>query len=229
MAVVGGAMKGSGLLKNFNNIVIISADRNGSTSFQYNIFNPGLNNNDEEYLWLGEGFHSNSNKSQKIKYSPKEVVDTLNHGLHKSVILKSQITYPNFNNSFFDIPATRKIFLHRNLFDSTLSRCIAQTINRWHNTKDKDYDSLEISLDMFKDRLEYRIEKYLMYVDHIIDWANEFYVYDSITYNKDSFIKKNPNKKQKVKNYNQLYDLFLKYNQIKEIEKKVELLTKLKF
>lgn len=229
MVDVGGVMKESGLLENFNNIVIISADRNGSTTFQYNIFNPGLNNNDEEYLWLGEGFHSNSNQLQKTKYSPKEIVETLNHGLHKSVILKSQITYPNFNNSFFDISATRKIFLHRNLFDSTLSRCIAQTINRWHNIKDKDYDSLEISLDMFKDRLEYRIEKYLMYVDHIIDWANEFYIYDNITYNKDSFIKKNPNKKQKVKNYNQLYDLFLKYNQIKEIEKKVELLTKLKF
>ena len=229
MVDVGGVMKESGLLENFNNIVIISADRNGSTTFQYNIFNPGLNNNDEEYLWLGEGFHSNSNQLQKTKYSSKEIVETLNHGLHKSVILKSQITYPNFNNSFFDISATRKIFLHRNLFDSTLSRCIAQTINRWHNIKDKDYDSLEISLDMFKDRLEYRIEKYLMYVDDIIEWANEFYIYDNITYNKDSFIKKNPNKKQKVKNYNQLYDLFLKYNQIKEIEKKVELLTKLKF
>jgi len=218
-------MKESGLLENFDNIVIISADRNGSTAFQYDIFSPGLTNYDEKYLWLGEGFHSNSNQLEKTKYSPKEIVETLNYGLYKSVILKSQITYPNFNKSFFDISATRKIFLHRNLFDSTLSRCVAQTINRWHNIKDEHYDSLEISLDMFKDRLEYRIEKYLMYVDDIIEWANEFYIYENIIYNKDCFIKKNPNKKHKVKNYNKLYELFLKYNQIKQIEKKLNMLS----
>jgi hypothetical protein len=219
--IVGGVMKGNGLLENFDNIVIISADRNGSTAFQYNIFSPSLNNNDENYIWIGEGFHSNSENIKSKKCTPKEVIYSINQGTHKSVVLKSQITYPDFNRGFFDIEASRKIFLHRNLFDSTLSRCIAQTINRWHNLNDEDYAELEIPIKMFKDRLEYRIEKYSLYIDDILKWSEEFYKYEELKFKENLFIKTNPDKKQKVKNYFELYDLFLKYDEVNTIEDKI--------
>jgi hypothetical protein len=219
--IVGGVMKESGLLENFDNIVIISADRNGSTAFQYNIFSPGLNNNDENYIWIGEGFHSNSENIKTKKCTPKEVVYSINHGTHKSVVLKSQITYPDFNRGFFDIEASRKIFLHRNLFDSTLSRCIAKTINRWHNINNEDYNKLEIPIDLFKNTLEYRIEKYSLYIDDILKWAEEIYKYENFKFEKNLSMKKNPDKNKKVNNYFELYDVFSKYEEVNVIEDKI--------
>ena len=52
MESVGGAKKGFMALENYNNVIIISADRNGSTAFQQTIFNI-KQNQDFHHVWLG--------------------------------------------------------------------------------------------------------------------------------------------------------------------------------
>ena len=68
-------------MENYNNIVIISADRNGSTAFQHNILGSNFNNND--LLWMGECFNLNNDSGQpgswyNPAYTPKDVIQTVN-------------------------------------------------------------------------------------------------------------------------------------------------------
>ena len=223
MVSVGGVKKDCGHLENYNNIVIVSADRNGSTAFQHNILGPNYNNDD--LLWLGECFSQDHEKGQPpvwynpSVYSPKNVINTVNIGTGKSVLLKIQITYPNFNKTFLDIQAERKIFFHRNLFDSTLSRCIAQTTGKWWWTQEKD-QVVNISKEFFISRLEWRIEQYTKHIDSVLSWANEIYTYETYTYNENNPIKRNKNKKTVVENYNELKNVFDNYD-ISRIENKI--------
>lgn len=226
MENVGGAKKGCGHLENYNNIVIISADRNGSTAFQHEVLGPNLNN--DRLLWMGECFSQDPNKNQPPSWhnpdalDPKKTIETVNIGTGKPVLLKVQITYPNFNDSFLEIAAKRKIFFHRNLFDSTLSRCIAQTTGKWWWNQESTSDSsIIIPQDFFLSRLDWRIEQYNRHIDSVLDWANEVYTYEKYNYNKDLFLKPNKDKKQVVKNYNQLYNLFLNNQLVETIENKI--------
>lgn len=214
-------------MENYNNIVIISADRNGSTAFQHDVLGRNLNN--DKILWMGECFSQDPEKNQPprwydpVTYKPKDVINVVNHGTGKSVLLKIQITYPEFNTDFLDINATRKIFYHRNLFDSTLSRCIAQKTGHWFKfSNDDGYDDLTIPEDFFLSRLEYRIEQYNKHIDSVLEWANEVYRYESYKYSPKLTIKRNPDKSNTVKNYNKLYNLFAKYRDIIDIESKVQ-------
>ena len=226
MENVGGAKKGFGHLENYNNIVIISADRNGSTAFQHNILGQNLNN--DRILWMGECFSQDAEKNQPpawynpLIHSPQRVIDTVNVGTGKSVLLKIQITYPNFDNTFLDIKAKRKIFFHRNLFDSTLSRCIAQTTGKWWWTKESNNDkSVSITEEFFLSRLDWRIEQYTAHIDAVLEWANEVYTYEKYNYNQNLFLKPNKDKKEVVENYEELYNLYKEKTIIKTIEEKI--------
>lgn len=232
MGYVGGAKKGYGLLENYNNTVILSADRNGSTAFQNEI--QPMSQNQDYFIFLSECFSQDKNKNQPpawwepSSYSPAKVIETINKGTGKSVSLKIQITWPNFNNNYFDIIANRRIFLHRNLFDSTLSRCIAQQTGLWHTLTNEspNVKNVSIGLDFFKSRLEYRIEKYLDAIPYIYNWANEFYRYETYKFTKKIHIKPNPDKKQYVLNYKELFDFYNSYSEIDYIEteiKKIEI------
>jgi hypothetical protein len=212
-------------LENYNNIVIISADRNGSTAFQHNIL--GSNFNNDSLLWMGECFSQDSAKGQPPSwydpaYTPKDVIQTVNVGTGKPVLIKVQITYPNFDKSYLDITAKRKIFFHRNLFDSTLSRCIAQITGKWWKHQESITDNVvRIAPDFFMSRLDWRIEQYQRHLDSVLEWANEVYRYETYSYLDDNIIKPNKNKKDVVENYNELYDLFNENTDIKKIEEKI--------
>jgi len=212
--------------KDYNNIVIISADRSGSTAFQHNLLGPIFNNN--TILWLGECFSQDSGKGQPPKwynpklYNPKQVIDIVNIGTGKSVLVKIQITYPNFSNDFLNISSKRKIFFHRNLFDSTLSRCIAQKTGKWLSLQEKqNVENIEISEEFFLSRLHWRIEQYMKHLDNVLEWSNEIYRYETYKYSKNLFIKKNKDKKLIVKNYDKLKKIFEKQKDIKIIENKI--------
>lgn len=225
MVTAGGARKGSGHLENYDNIVLISADRNGSTAFQQDLLGANLNN--DHVLWLGECFSQDPQKDQPPSWydpdriKPKDVIDTVNIGTGKSVLLKIQITYPNFSSDFLEINATRRIFFHRNLFDSTLSRCIAQKTGHWFKFDDETYQDLNIPVDFFIARLEYRIERYQSSLDDVLLWANEVYRYETHSYGPNLKTKPNPNKKDKVANYDELYRWYLDQPEIHEIENKI--------
>ena len=225
MENVGGVKKGYTVLENYKNIIIISADRNGSTAFQKSIFKIPQNQ-DAHHVWLGECFSNDKGKGlpnnwydESIK--PKDVVEHFNKGVGKGVYLKIQITWPNFNYDYFDIPAERRIFLHRNLFDSTLSRCVAQLTGEWFTFKNSTIPSnkIIIDLDFFKSRLEYRLERYVKYIKTINQWRNEYYRYETHNFDNMLDLQKNQNRKQVVDNYDELFDLYKQYNEIEEIEK----------
>jgi len=223
---VGGAKKGNGHLENYNNVVIISADRNGSTAFQHNILGQNLNN--DRLLWMGECFSQDAEKNQPPSWynpniiDPKNTIETVNVGTGKPVLIKVQITYPNFNNSFLEITAKRKIFFHRNLFDSTLSRCIAQKTGKWWWNQESNNDtSVLIPEEFFLSRLDWRIEQYVKHIDNVLEWTNEVYTYETYNYNQNLFLKPNKDKKQVVKNYNELYNLYAAKDIIKTIEEKI--------
>lgn len=214
-------------MENYNNIVIISADRNGSTAFQHDVLGRNLNN--DRLLWMGECFSQDPEKNQPPSwydpntYKPKNVIDIVNKGTGKGVLLKIQITYPEFNNEFLNINANRKIFFHRNLFDSTLSRCVAQKTGHWFKFDNSDrYDPLDIPVDFFISRLDYRIEQYNKHIDSVLEWAGEVYRYENYKYSRNLETKPNPDKSNTVKNYNQLYDVFTSYREIDVIEAKVQ-------
>jgi len=212
-------------LENYNNIVIISADRNGSTAFQHDILGSNFNNND--LLWMGECFNLHNDSGQpgswyNPAYTPKDVIQTVNIGTGKSVLIKVQITFPTFDKGYLDIPAKRKIFFHRNLFDSTLSRCIAQITGKWWKHQESITDNVvRIAPDFFMSRLDWRIEQYQRHLDSVLEWANEVYRYETYSYRDDNIIKPNKNKKDVVENYNELYDLFKENTDIKKIEEKI--------
>lgn len=228
MVNVGGAKKGNGLLENYNNTIILSADRNGSSAFQYDI--QPMKINQDSFIFLSECFSQDPEKGQppnwwdSVAYPPSQVIETINKGTGKSVSLKIQITWGNFNKSYFDIAAKRKIFLHRNLFDSTLSRCIAQKTGLWHVYKDNPplINCTEIETDFFQARLEYRIEKYIDALPHIYNWATEFYRYENYTFRNKLQITPNPSKKDYILNYKDLFELYNSYNEIKFIETEIE-------
>lgn len=215
-------------MENFDNIVILSADRNGSTAFQNDI--KPMSQNQDYFIFLSECFSQDENKNQppvwwdSIMYPPAKVIETINKGTGKSVSLKIQITWPNFNCNYFDISAKRRIFLHRNLFDSTLSRCIAQQTGLWHTLIDESptIKNVCIGLDFFKLRLEYRIEKYLNAIPYIYDWANEFYRYETYNFTKNLHIKPNPNKEKYILDYKDLFDLYKSYSEVNYIESEIK-------
>lgn len=213
-------------METYNNVVIISADRNGSTAFQHNILGSS-NFNNAQLLWMGECFNQDSDKGQlpgwyDPTYAPKDVIQTVNIGTGKSVLIKVQITFPNFNKSFLDIPAERKIFFHRNLFDSTLSRCIAQITGKWWWEQESAADSVvNIPIDFFMSRLNWRIDQYQLHLDGVLEWANEVYRYETYTYRDNNIIRPNKNKKDIVENYDELYNLFKETSGIVRIEETV--------
>lgn len=226
MVSAGGAKKGYTDLENYDNIIVMSADRNGSTAFQQSIFKISQNQ-DFKHVWLGECFSNDDSKGLPMPWydstiAPKDVIEHFNKGTGKGVYLKIQITWPSFNDKFFEIPANRRIFLHRNLFDSTLSRCIGQLTGYWFtdSTSQQNTNTIIVPVDFFKARLEYRIDKYSEYIDKIKNWKNEFYRYETYNYsNSNTNIKKNVDKKSLVINYDQLFDIYKTYSVIDEIEK----------
>jgi len=222
---VGGAKKGFMALENYNNVIIISADRNGSTAFQQTIFNI-KQNQDSHHVWLGECFSNDASKGLPNSWhnpnvSPADVIEHFNKGTGKGAYLKIQITWPNFNKLFFDIPAQRKIFLHRNLFDSTLSRCVAQLTGKWftYNDSKKSTDRIVIDKEFFLSRFEYRLDRYLKHIDQILEWKNEYYRYENYNYESVKDMRKNRDKKDVVINYDELFDIYQKYSEIEDIEK----------
>jgi hypothetical protein len=215
-------------LEHYNNTILISADRNGSTAFQETLKPRGLNGDYE--VFLGECFSQDPDKNQPPSwydpdnYRPLQLVETVNKATGKPVVLKAQITFPNFTTEFLEIPAQRKIFLHRNLFDSTLSRCIAQLTGHWFTSVDNNVNTeqVEIPLDFFISRLEWRIDQYLMYLPAVLEWCNELYCYETYNYNTNLSIKPNTDKKFIVKNYDELESKFLSYQHISQINSLID-------
>lgn len=226
MANVGGAKKGNGHLE-YGNVVVMSADRNGSTAFMENL-KGSLNLNGDYEIYLGECFSQDPEKNQPTSWwdpsavTPRQTIDFINRGTGKRVMLKLQITWPNFDNSYFDINAERRIFFHRNLFDSTLSRCVALKTGKWFTGHDEEYNddsTIKIPEDFFILKLEYRIEQYLKYLEQIRKWCNECYRYESYNYKDDLIIKPNLDKTRLVDNYYKLKYIYHSYPEVAEIER----------
>lgn len=222
----GGVRNGSGHLE-YGNTLVLSADRNGSTAFMQDL-KTNLNLNGDFEIFLGECFSQDSKKNQPPSWwdpegvPPSKVVDYINRGTGKSVILKLQITWPTFNNTYFNINATRRIFFHRNLFDSTLSRCIALRTGRWFTHRDEtpetSINTITIPEDFFTIRLEYRIEQYIKNMQYIQNWCNEWYRYETYNYCKNLIIIPNLDKNLVVNNYQKLKSIYNTYYEINEIE-----------
>ena len=175
---------------------------------------------------MGECFSQDSEKGQPPQWydptiTPKQVIQTVNCGTGKPVLIKVQITYPNFDNTYLDITAKRKIFFHRNLFDSTLSRCIAQRTGKWWWTEEHENEHAVIPVDFFIPRLEWRIEHYQEHLSTVLDWSNEVYRYENFDYDDDNPIRPNKDKQLVVDNYTELKNKFLEYTAIAEIESKI--------
>jgi len=227
-------------LEHYNNTVVITADRNGSTAFIESIKKNKLNLSTVE-INLGECFSQDYEENPRYPYrqgsqnaegraefwneqiySPAQVIDAINIGTGKRVILKCLITWQNFNNSYFDIKAKRKIFLYRNMFDSTLSRCLAQKNGYWHN--DESTDMHTIPEDFFIEKLEWRINRYNIFLDQILDWTNEIILYEKYNFKKDIIVRKNYDRKTIVKNYDNLKEIYRSYaNAIDNIEKEIKM------
>lgn len=213
-------------MENYNNIILISADRNGSTAFQEGLKIGGPNGDTQ--IFLGECFSQDPVKNQPPLWhnptvaTPKDMVETVNKLTGKPVLIKIQITYPNFTKEYLEIPASQKIFLHRNLFDSTLSRCIAQQTGKWWWYQESNVDSsIIIPPEFFLSRLHWRIEQYTLHIDNVLEWTNKIYRYEDYNYSDKIALKPNKDKKQVVKNYSKLYNLFLKEKNIEIIENKI--------
>ncbi len=206
------------------NIVVISADRNGSTAFMHEVQRNKSDNCDHE-IFLGECFSQDPEKSQPPvwwspeKYSPAKVVDTINYGTGKPVILKIQITWSNFNSSYFEINAFEKIFFHRNLVESTLSRCIAQLTGVWHQKNDgttpKKSAPIYVDPEYFLERFNYRLERYEKYLEDIFTWSTCVVNYSNFRYSTENPILRNSHQSQRVQNYEEI--LSLKKPQLKSI------------
>lgn len=230
-------------MENYNNTVVIAADRNGSTAFIESIKRNNYNHTTE--INLGECFSQDYENNPRYPYrpgshnadprphfwneqiyKPSQVIDAINIGTGKRVILKCLITWQNFNNSYFDIKAKRKIFLYRNMFASSLSKCLAQKIGTWHN--DMSTDVHIIPEDFFISGLEWRIKRYNKFLDQILDWTNEIVLYDEYHFKEDISIKKNPDRKKIVSNYDDLKEIYNnKYaNTVNDIEKEILLAKK---
>ena len=217
-------------MEHYNNIVVITSDRCGSTAFIESIKKPS-NVNQTTQINLAECFSQDyeinprypfgpraQNYDPKPKfwneqtYSPPQVIDAINIGTGKSVVLKCLITWANFNNSYFDIKAKRKIFLHRNMFDSTLSRCVAHKTTQWHNATSTIKHN--IPEDFFISKLEWRIRKYNEYLHQILDWSNETVLYEEYQFGENGTVKKNPDKMDIVINYDNLKEIYDSYSMI---------------
>ncbi len=202
--------------KEVENIVVISADRNGSTAFMHEVQRVKSDNCDHE-IFLGECFSQDETKNQPPKwwtpekYSPSQVVDTINYGTGKPVILKVQMTWPNFNSSYFEINAFERIFFHRNLVESTLSRCIAQLTGVWHRKKGETpaNSSQPIYVDpgYFLERFNYRLERYEKYLDDIFTWSSKVVNYSNFQYSTENPILKNASQSDRVENYHEILSL----------------------
>lgn len=210
-----------------DNIILLSADRNGSTALQHELLTKGLNQ--DNILWLGECFSQDTGKVSPIwydpiNYVPAQVIDVINKGTGKSVFLKIQITWNNFDLSYLNISASRKIFLHRNLFDSTLSRCVALLTGHWFTNPKKivEIPIIEVPEDFFLERLNYRIDKYMTYLDKITNWTTEYYRYEQYNFEPDLPTIPNTDKKTTVKNYEKLKEIYLEKKEIDIIESKID-------
>ena len=215
------------MLNNYNNTVVISADRNGSTAFIESIKRYNYNLTTE--INLGECFSQDYEDNPRYPYkpgsqnaeprpefwneqiySPPQVIDAINIGTGKRVILKCLITWQNFNESYFDIKSKRKIFLYRNMFDSTLSRCLAHKIGIWQN--DMSTDTHIIPEDFFISKLECRIQSYNKFLNQVLDWTNEIILYEEYEFKKDISLKKHPDRIKIVSNYNDLKEIYREYS-----------------
>lgn len=208
------------------NIVIISADRCGSTALQQHILGNNLNN--DSMVWLGECF--NTKMSQNVpynpeKYPPKSVINSINQGTGKNVIVKILLTYSNYDNRFLEIKSDQNIFFHRNLFDSSLSRAIAQQTGTWfrfQHTPETTVEKIEIPVEVFEEKLEWRLSCYGNHIDDIIKWHNIFYRYENFNFNKKVNIRKNPDKEKQIINYAELKEAYKNYKVfIDQIEEKI--------
>lgn len=213
-----------------DNIIVLSADRNGSTAYMENLKKTSKYTLNGDYeVFLSECFSQDEGKNQPphwwdpVNFPPDEVVRAINFGTGKRVVLKLQITWPTFDSTYYKINASRKIFLHRNLFDSTLSRCVALKTGHWFTDLNSEQNTglVHIDADFFKSRLDYRIERYIQNLDYILTWCNEWIRYENYNYQNDLRIKPNIDKQLVVENYNELYDLFQSRAEIKVIEKEI--------
>lgn len=222
---------------NCNNTVVISADRNGSTAFIESIKKDKYNQLLE--INLGECFSQDYEDNPRYPYgagslnaeprpkfwneqlyTPSQVINTINIGTGKKVLLKCLITWQNFNESYFDINSKRKIFLHRNIFDSSLSRCLAQKIGQWHNETNADVHT--IPEDFFISTLEFRIGRYDKFLDQILNWTNEIVFYETFEFKKNIVVRKNTDRINVVSNYKDLKKIYNQYkNTIDNIEKNI--------
>lgn len=229
-------------MENYNNTVVITADRNGSTAFMQSIKIDNYNLTSE--INLGECFsqdyddnpmHLYKPGSQNSEprpefwneqmYSPPQVIDAINIGTGKKVILKCLITWKNFNESYFNIKAKRKIFLYRNMLDSSLSKCLALKTGDWHD--DMNTNTHIISEDSFISELKTRIRKYNKFLDQILDWTNEIVIYEEYRFKKKISLKKHPDRKMIINNYNDLKEIYHEYSySIDAIEKEILLAKK---
>ena len=224
-------------MQNYNNTVIISADRNGSTAFVESIKKNKYYQTTE--INLGECFSQDYEDNPRYPYppgsqnaeprtdfwneelyKPSEVIDAINIGTGKQVILKCLITWLNFNDHYFDIKSKRKIFLYRNMFESSLSRCLAQKNGTWQN--DMSTDKHVIPEDFFISKLEFRIERYSEFLDQILNWTNEIVFYETFKFKKNIVVKKNTDRINVISNYNDLRKIYNRYKDtIYDIEKKI--------
>ena len=228
-------------LENYNNTVVITADRNGSTAFiesikidNYNLtyeinlaecFSQDYDDNPRYEYKTGQNSRPRPHFWNEQIYKPSQVIDAINIGTGKKVILKCLITWQNFNELYFNIKAKRKIFLYRNMFDSSLSKCLAEKTGEWHN--DVGTDTHTIPEDFFTDILEWRIERYSKFLDQILDWTNEIVIYEEYKFKEDISVKKHPDRKMIVSNYNNLKEIYRKYSySIDAVEKEILLAKK---
>jgi hypothetical protein len=106
------------------------------------------------------------------------------------------------------------------MFESSLSRCLAQKNGTWQN--DMSTDKHVIPEDFFISKLEFRIERYSEFLNQILNWTNEIVFYETFKFKKNIIVKKNTDRINVISNYNDLRKIYNRYKDIiDDIEKKI--------
>lgn len=183
-------------------------------------------------LEINEGFYSVSepfNWSKKRTTSLLEMIEQMR--LADFVVTKNHIseltslytTHPDMYSNFFQIPFTHILLLRKDIFECTLSRCIAHVTNQWSDYTYTSADQISVSHDLYVSELRQSLSMWeYVATDHFnVEISKVIYYEDlSFSYNDLSIFgiaptvsveyEKSPDKNQLVLNYDELKEATLK-------------------
>ena len=129
---------------------IISIPRSGS-GYIRSLISKNLEFNDKFYS-ISEPFNWSKNR----KISPSEIIERMQTSdvvvtkNHISELVSLYTTHSDLYSSFFAIPFAHILLLRKNIFQCTLSRCVAHVTDQWseYTYTSDDKISIPINLDM---------------------------------------------------------------------------------